>query len=139
MARPRSRSPAAQIQAFGAVFRSPAQGRPPLPVRPVVLTRFNAVVLLSAPVDVLLQRIALRTTNDFGKRPAEQDKILLDVRSTEPLLRRRATLEVDTRQPLDGVVEAVLAAAHSRGRSDTRRGSVPKVGRHGAQGGSDDR
>ena len=30
--------------------------------------RFDAVVLLSAPADVLLRRIAARTTNDYGKR-----------------------------------------------------------------------
>src|SRR6185503_13846262 len=29
--------------------------------------RFDAVVLLSAPVDVLLSRIETRTTNDYGK------------------------------------------------------------------------
>ena len=29
--------------------------------------RFDAVVLLSAPAEVLLQRIESRTTNDYGK------------------------------------------------------------------------
>ena len=34
--------------------------------------RFDAVVLLSAPAEVLLQRIASRTTNDYGKSDRER-------------------------------------------------------------------
>src|SRR5439155_24794428 len=33
--------------------------------------RFNAVVLLSAPADVILDRVARRTTNDYGKTPLQ--------------------------------------------------------------------
>jgi hypothetical protein len=73
--------------------------------------RFDAVVLLSAPVQVLLRRIASRTTNDFGTGSEDQKRIIGDVAAVEPLLRRRATLEVDARRPLDEVVESVLAAA----------------------------
>src|SRR5262245_52070473 len=36
-----------------------------------LLPRFDAVVLLSAPVEVLAERLATRTTNPFGKDPAE--------------------------------------------------------------------
>ena len=35
--------------------------------------RFDAVVLLAAPADVLLQRIEHRTTNDYGKAAEERD------------------------------------------------------------------
>ena len=38
-----------------------------------------------------------RHTNDFGKSPAERDKIIADVEAIEPLLRAGATLEIDTR------------------------------------------
>jgi dephospho-CoA kinase len=34
--------------------------------------QFDAVVLLSAPLQVLLQRIATRTTNDYGKNDEER-------------------------------------------------------------------
>jgi hypothetical protein len=71
------------------------------------------VVLLSAPAEVLLERIASRTTSDFGKTPVEREKILRDVAAIEPLLRRRATVEVDARAPLAAAVEAVLAVAES--------------------------
>ena len=66
---------------------------------------FRAVVLLSVPLDVLLARIAGRDTNDFGKSPAERDKIIADVEAVEPLLRAGATLEIDTRQPLSAVAD----------------------------------
>lgn len=75
--------------------------------------RFDAVVLLSAPVDVLLQRIESRNTNDFGKSDAERQRIVRDVAAVEPLLRKRATLEIDTRESLPAVVDAVLAVADS--------------------------
>jgi dephospho-CoA kinase len=71
--------------------------------------QFDHVVLLTAPVEVTLQRLASRTTNNFGKRPEEVARILEDKATVEPLLRRRATLEIDTRAPLEDVVSRVLA------------------------------
>jgi dephospho-CoA kinase len=66
--------------------------------------RFDAIVLLSAPLDVLEQRLAARDTNPFGKDPGELRRIRQDVRDVEPLLRRVATHEVDTTRPLHEVV-----------------------------------
>jgi broad-specificity NMP kinase len=71
------------------------------------LPRFDAVVLLSAPVEVLTERLATRTTNPFGKDPAELARILDDVREVEPLLRQIATHEIDTTRPLADVVAEV--------------------------------
>ncbi|PPK95425.1 shikimate kinase [Kineococcus xinjiangensis] len=65
---------------------------------------FEHVVLLSAPASVLLERIAERTTNDYGKDPAERALVLRHIAEVEPLLRRTATLEIDTTLPLDVVV-----------------------------------
>ncbi|QCR20657.1 hypothetical protein C1N71_04565 [Agrococcus sp. SGAir0287] len=73
--------------------------------------RFDAVVLLSAPSDVILARLATRTTNDFGKSEAERAQVLRDLAEIEPLLRAGATHEVDASRPLDEVVAAVLAVA----------------------------
>src|SRR6478672_6247747 len=61
--------------------------------------RFKAVVLLSAPEEVLLTRIASRRTNDYGKTDAERALILSDIGAVEPLLRAGATAEIDTRMP----------------------------------------
>jgi broad-specificity NMP kinase len=73
--------------------------------------RFDAIVLLRAPVDVLTTRLAQRSTNPFGKHPAELARILDDVEHVEPLLRRVATHEVDTTAPLGEVVDEVLRIA----------------------------
>ncbi|MGE5460753.1 MAG: AAA family ATPase, partial [Solirubrobacterales bacterium] len=73
--------------------------------------RFEAVVLLSVPTAVLLERIAARTNNPFGKDPAERDRILEDLATVEPGLRRSATVEISTDRPLSDVVEIVEALA----------------------------
>jgi shikimate kinase len=54
------------------------------------------VVLLTAPLDVLLARVATRTNNPYGTREEDRREIAQYVREVEPLLRRRATAEWDT-------------------------------------------
>jgi dephospho-CoA kinase len=78
--------------------------------------RFDAVVLLTAPADVLLERVAGRATNAFGKRAAERERILSDLAKVEPLLRASATAEIDTRAPLGEVVDALERIADTAGR-----------------------
>lgn len=73
--------------------------------------RLHHVVLLTAPASVIVQRLATRTDNPFGKRPDEVERVLRLKESVEPLLRTRATAVVDTGVPLDEVVEAVLRLA----------------------------
>ena len=70
--------------------------------------RFDAVVLLSAPVGVLLGRIATRTTNDYGKAEEERELILTHLREVEPLLRATCTHEIDATLPLAEVVERLV-------------------------------
>jgi dephospho-CoA kinase len=70
--------------------------------------RFDAIVLLSAPAETLLERIASRGTNDYGKSPAERHLILEHVREVEPLLRATATHEIDASQPLSAVVAQLV-------------------------------
>ncbi len=80
--------------------------------------RFDAVVLLHAPAEVLLRRIATRATNDYGKSSEERDLILRHLAEVEPLLRATCTHEVDATQPLDVVVARLVAigeAAEERG------------------------
>jgi hypothetical protein len=79
--------------------------------------RFDAVVLLTATTDVLLERLATRTTNPFGKDLVERDRILKDLATVEPWLRRAATVEISTGVPLQYVVEAVEAPARRSSRS----------------------
>jgi shikimate kinase len=70
--------------------------------------RFDVIILLSAPVEVLAARLASRVTNPFGKTPGELERILDDVRAVEPLLRKVADHEVRTTMPLGDVVSQVL-------------------------------
>ena len=70
--------------------------------------RFDHIVLLSAPVETLLERVAARTGNPYGKSPEDLRRILDDLEHVEPLLRRVADHEVRTTAPLDEVVEDVL-------------------------------
>jgi dephospho-CoA kinase len=79
--------------------------------------RFDAVVLLSVPVGVLLHRLATRESNSFGKDSFERDRILRDLAEVEPRLRATATAEVETTNPLDQVADIVqlMALAASGG------------------------
>ena len=82
---------------------SPNQGR--------FYPRFNHIILLSAPADVILERLATRSNNPYGKRPDEVAKVLDEIQTIEPLLRRGATHEINTSIPLDRAVARVLEIA----------------------------
>jgi len=73
--------------------------------------RFHAVALLSVPVDVLLDRVITRRTNDYGKADAERAAILRDLHVVEPLLRAGATAEIDTRKPVAEVADDLESIA----------------------------
>ena len=73
--------------------------------------KFDAVVLLSAPLDVILERVANRESNPFGKTDAEREKIADDLAAFEPFLRAGATVEIDTRRPLGEVVDELESIA----------------------------
>jgi thymidylate kinase len=73
--------------------------------------RFDAVVLLTAPVDVLLRRIDAGTTNDYGKTAEERALIMSHLAEVELLLRATCTHEIDATQPLDDVVQQLVKIA----------------------------
>jgi shikimate kinase len=72
------------------------------------LPQFDHVVLLSAPAAVILERLATRTNNPYGKHPEEVARVLGLLQTVEPLLRNAAGHEVDTSAPLDQVMATVL-------------------------------
>lgn len=76
---------------------------------PKFYPQLDAIVLLSAPPETLIERLRTRTTNNYGKTPEELAAVLENLRIVEPLLRRIATLELDARIPIDDLVESVLA------------------------------
>jgi hypothetical protein len=80
--------------------------------------RFDAIVLLSAPVDVILERVADRP-NPFGSTPADRAKIASDLAAYEPMLRAGADHEIVTTAPIADVVvalERIADAGHRAGR-----------------------
>ena len=96
--------------------------------------RFDAVVLLSAPTDVLLDRIARRTTNDYGKTPLERAMILADVAEVEPLLRKGCTHELDASRPLDEIVEDLIAIRGAPDGPSTMTSDTGPTGRLSSSG-----
>ena len=75
--------------------------------------RFDAVVLLTAPLDVLLQRIRTRVTNDYGKSEPERALVVEDVEAVEPLFRPDATAVLDTRRPVAEIADELEAVARA--------------------------
>lgn len=70
--------------------------------------QFDHIVLLSAPLETLMDRVATRTNNSYGKAPEELRRFIEDLETVEPLLRRVATHEVRTTAPLNEVVATIL-------------------------------
>ena len=69
---------------------------------------FDQIVLLSAPADVLVERLTTRTTNPYGRDPAQVAETLHYLETVEPLLRTAATLEVVTTVPVAHVADIVV-------------------------------
>lgn len=69
---------------------------------------FDDIILLTAPDPVIVERLATRTNNPYGKRPEEVARVLSLRQTIEPMLRRGAGHEIETNVPLDQVVETVL-------------------------------
>ncbi|MGK5684278.1 AAA family ATPase [Actinoplanes sp. URMC 104] len=75
--------------------------------------RFDQVVLVSAPLGVLLGRVAGRRNNPYGRTAEQRAEIERHVAEVEPLLRRGATIELDGLRPtaeLADTVEELLRA-----------------------------
>src|SRR5918999_905213 len=52
--------------------------------------QFDHIILLTAPAAVIVERLATRTNNPYGKRPEEVARVLDLIQTIEPLLRRGA-------------------------------------------------
>jgi shikimate kinase len=71
--------------------------------------RFDHVVLLTASPELTRERLARRTTNPYGRWPHEVAEVLRFKASVEPLLRRAATVEIDSAAPLAEVVGRLVS------------------------------
>lgn len=68
----------------------------------------DLVILLSAPTELMVERIENREENPFGMSAKEMSTILADLKLVEPLLRASAGAEVRTDRSLDEVVGDVI-------------------------------
>ena len=71
--------------------------------------QFDHIILLTAPTSVIIERLATRTTNPYGKRPEEVARVLDLQQTIEPLLRKGATHVIDTTMPLEQVIGEILS------------------------------
>ena len=69
--------------------------------------RFEHVVLLTAPLQVILERVSARTNNPYGATQADRHEIAGYVETVEPLLRRGATDELDGQRPISDLADRV--------------------------------
>jgi dephospho-CoA kinase len=72
------------------------------------LPHFDNIILLSAPETIIVERLASRTNNVYGKHPDEVARILHLKQTVEPRLRSITHYEIDTSAPLDQIVAIVL-------------------------------
>ena len=68
---------------------------------------FDHIVLLSAPLRILLERVKNRTNNSYGKTPEQQSQIAAYKQSIEPLLRQGTTLELDSQAPIEEIADCI--------------------------------
>jgi shikimate kinase len=58
--------------------------------------QFDHIVLLTAPAKTIVERLATRTNNPYGKRLEEVTRVLGLLQTVEPMLKRGAGCVVDT-------------------------------------------
>ena len=73
-----------------------------------IYPRFDEIVLLSAPVEVLAERLRTRTTNAFDKAADELERALGFKETIKPLLSTFATIEFDTSSSIDTLAVDIL-------------------------------
>ncbi len=69
--------------------------------------RFAAVVVLTVPIEVLIERLETRTNNPYGKSAADREEAIRYVHEVEPLLRETSTVELDGRMAVADVADHV--------------------------------
>jgi shikimate kinase len=68
----------------------------------------DAVILLSAPVATIMERLAIRSPGSYGHVAEERRKVTDLISTIEPLLRKSADYEIDTTRPIHATVDEIL-------------------------------
>ena len=74
---------------------------------------FDYRVVLTAPAEILVQRLATRTKG-YGRSAEQRAQILADLADVEPLLRRSADLILVTTEPTPLIADALLGGIAER-------------------------
>jgi shikimate kinase len=82
--------------------------------------RFEHIVLLSAPVDVLIERLSARDNNPYGKSSEDQAEVRRYVAHVQPVLRMGATLELDGRRSVSELAHEIERLAPNSARPGGR-------------------
>lgn len=67
----------------------------------------DAVILLSAPVATIMERLRTRSPGSYG-RVAEERRVKDLISTIEPLLRKSTDYEIDTRRSIHATVDEIL-------------------------------
>lgn len=86
-----------------------------VPNQGALYDQFDAVVLLSAPIDVILARVVDRA-NPFGSLPEHRARISNDLRDFEPMVRAGADVEIVSTISPGEVVAALERTASAVGK-----------------------
>jgi shikimate kinase len=73
-----------------------------------LLPLIDTVVLLSAPLATIMERLRARSPGSYGGVAEERQKVEALISTIEPLLRRSADYEIDTRKPVGTTVDEIL-------------------------------
>lgn len=89
---------------------------------------FDHIVLLSAPAEVIQQRLTTRENNQFGKTAEQVAQVMADLAEVEPLLRQVADVEIVTTGSLEQTLEEVLAVTRSSAVEQVQQSEPPQKG-----------
>jgi hypothetical protein len=68
----------------------------------------DAVILLSAPVATIMERLRTRSPGGYGSVAEARLRVADLISTIEPLLRKSADYEIDTRNPIQATVDEIL-------------------------------
>lgn len=68
----------------------------------------DRMILLSAPLETIMERLKARSTGGYGGTAQERRKVSELISTVEPMLRKSAHHEIDTRRPVPATVDEIL-------------------------------
>lgn len=73
----------------------------------------DTVILLTAPITTIMERLQARSTGGYGSVAEERQKVEALIAAIEPLLRQLADHEIDTDRPVEATVDEILRRLHA--------------------------